>query len=118
MKFPSPEGKKIIGKSLSIHKNQLIEETDKKGEACGPERKGGAWTAGVLLPGAWCALPGGGAQGEGSRPPDPPRPAALLALSKATGPDSLIGASMFTAQIFRCSFPCSGLCEAVSVYLS
>lgn len=34
-----------MGKSHCIHKNQVVQETDKKGEVCGMERKGGVWLA-------------------------------------------------------------------------
>lgn len=45
MRFSCPEGTKIMGKSHRIHKNQVVQETDEKGEVCGTESKGGEWLA-------------------------------------------------------------------------
>lgn len=52
MRFSCPEGTKIMGKSHRIHKNQVLQETDEKGEVWGTESKGGAWLA-SCFPSAW-----------------------------------------------------------------
>lgn len=52
MRFSCPEGTKIMGKSHHIHKNQVLQETDEKGEVWGTESKGGAWLA-SSFPSAW-----------------------------------------------------------------
>lgn len=56
-----------------------------------------------------------GTEGEGRLPHGLESwPLFCLVLSKATGPDNLLGASMCIAQIFRCLFRHSSLCEAMS----
>ena len=83
MRFSCPEGTKIMGKSHHIHKNQVLQETDEKGEIWGTESKGGAWLA-SSFPSAWEPMcfqqgGGGGRRRREQRPPSPdcwlsPRP--------------------------------------------
>lgn len=63
------------------------------------------------FPSTWepSVLPEGGAGREQAASCPDPWPSFRLVLSKATGPDTLTGASMFIGQIFHCVLPHSGL---------
>ena len=77
------------------------------------------WRLASSAPGSRCASRRrGGGESRGLLPQIAGSLPCLVLSERLSGPDNLLGASVLVAGILRRSFPHSGLCEAVSIYLS